>query len=135
MWASSSNGLFEPSPLKRHHEVALLGEGFEDLDVRGREARLDQALFHRARGLRVVAHRVGGVDLDELLVDLAEALLLRRERLGARRGEAAEREGQGQRAAQAAQSRSRGQGGAGVSGADLLQAHSLSPCGCGARPA
>ncbi|MDT4843942.1 hypothetical protein FQZ97_778810 [compost metagenome] len=81
--------------LEAQHQVPLLREGLEDLDVAGREARVDQPFFHGPRRDRVVAHRVGGVDLDQFLVDLAKALLLRGERrgLGLGAGDA----GQGQR--------------------------------------
>src|SRR5262249_18589233 len=62
------------------------GSRHQHLDVGGRKARGDQPASYRFGRLRVVADRVGRVDLDQLLVDLAEELLVRRERRGLRAG-------------------------------------------------
>ena len=68
-----------PGAAQAGHQVALAGAGSQDLHVGGGKARGAQASGHRLGRGRVVPHRVGGVDVDELFEDLAGEASLGRE--------------------------------------------------------
>src|ERR1017187_10316465 len=53
------------------HEVALTGDGGEDLDVALRESGGAEAGGHGFRGTGIIAGGIGRIDLDELLEDVA----------------------------------------------------------------
>src|ERR1039457_4721643 len=53
------------------HEVALAGDGGEDVDIAFRKSGGAEASGHGFGGARVVAGGIGGIDLNELLEDLA----------------------------------------------------------------
>ncbi len=59
---------------KARNQVAVARFGDEDLDVGGGKAGIAKARGHRFRRGRHVAGGLGGVDLDELLVDVARQL-------------------------------------------------------------
>ena len=63
------------------HQVALAGTG-DHPDVLRRNAAVAKPRRHRLRGARRVACQIGGVDLDQLTVDVEEGLLVGRARLG-----------------------------------------------------
>src|ERR1039457_729223 len=60
------------------HEIALAGDGGEDVDIAFGEAGGAEAGGHGFGGVGVVAGGIGGIDLDELLEDLAGELLVGR---------------------------------------------------------
>src|SRR5258708_39353173 len=62
-------------------QVPLERSGHPYLDVLRVEARVEEALRHRLRGGRDVAVGIDGADLDQLAIDVVEALLARGERL------------------------------------------------------
>ena len=64
-----------PAPVARHH-VPLAIVRSENHHVRGRKARVAEALRHRLRGHRRASARIHGVDLDQLLENVVRALLL-----------------------------------------------------------
>jgi hypothetical protein len=74
MCASSSIGLHLAGAAQPRDEVALERRGLDHLHVLRVEARVEQALGHRARGGRVVAVGMDRADLDELAVDVAREL-------------------------------------------------------------
>ncbi len=69
-----------PGAAQARHHVALARSRHQHLDVGGREPGGEQPASHRLRRLGVVADGVGRVDLDQLLIDLAQELLVRLER-------------------------------------------------------
>jgi hypothetical protein len=65
----------DPAPVARHH-VPLAIVRPENHHVRGRKARLAEALCHRLSSRRRASVRILGVGLDQLLENVVRALLL-----------------------------------------------------------
>jgi hypothetical protein len=65
--------------VKARDDVGFLGTGTTDEDIAFRKAAVAQLVGHRQRGGRDGPGRIGTVDFNELLVDVARELLVRSE--------------------------------------------------------
>src|SRR5262249_7784127 len=78
--AEKQNGLALPAPMQAHHEVLLVGQRPDDIDVLGRKARSAKTGSHGLSGSGdIPGRRVCGVDLNQLFENVTGKLVFRSE--------------------------------------------------------
>ena len=67
---NQQNRLVFPRPAQPHHQILLPVIRTQELHVGLAKSRIAKTLRHRLRSRRHAAHRVGGIDLNQLFEDV-----------------------------------------------------------------